>query len=82
MDLRKMFANCKKQTLKVNYGYFVHWHHDLYGGLTYNGVFESEEKAKEYADKQKGYDEIHVLFLPYVEFEGQTFALWNESSCN
>ncbi|NMB19122.1 MAG: hypothetical protein GX984_06700 [Erysipelothrix sp.] len=81
MDLKKIFANCQKQKLEVSYGYFVHWHHDLCGGLSYNGVFESEEKAKEFADKQKGYDEIHVLFLPYVWFDGKTFALWDGSAC-
>jgi hypothetical protein len=80
MDLIKMLANCQKHKLEVSYGYFVHWHHDLYGGLRYYGVFDSEKKAKEFADKQKGYDEINVLFLPYVEFEGKTFALWDESA--
>ena len=82
MDFRKMFANRQKQKLEVSYGYFVHRHHDLYGGLTYNGVFNSEEKAKEYADNQNGYDEINVLFLPYIEFEGKIFALWQGSACS
>ena len=81
MDFKKIFANCQKQKLEISYGYFVHWHHDLYGGLTYSGVFLSEEKAKEYADSEEGYDEINVLFLPYVEFEGKIFALWDETSC-
>lgn len=71
----------QKQKLEVSYGYFVHWHHDLYGGLTYNGVFDTKEKAKKFADKQEGYDEINVLFLPYVEFESKIFALWDSSSC-
>src|SRR5690606_25769004 len=71
----------QKEKLETRYGYFVHWHHDLYGGLTYNGVFDSEEKAKEYADNQEGYDEIYVLFLPYVEFNGKIFALWEGSAC-
>ena len=43
MDLKKIFANCQKHKLEVSYGYFVHWHHDLYGGLSYNGVFDSEK---------------------------------------
>ena len=67
--------------LEINYGYFVHWHHDLYGGLQYYGVFDSEEEAKEYADKETGYDRIKVLFLPYLEFDGKIYALWDESSC-
>ena len=82
MDFIKLFSNCQKAKVEVSYGYFVHWHHDLYGGLTYNGVFESEEKAKEYANQQTGYDEINVLFLPYIEFKGKVFALWEGSWCS
>ena len=75
-------VTAQDQSLEVNHGYFVHWHHDLYGGLTYNGVFESREKAEEYASTQKDYDEIHVLFIPYVQLEGKIFALWDGSSCD
>jgi hypothetical protein len=82
MDLRTIFANCNKQKLGVSYGYFVHWHHDLYGGINYTGVFDSEKKAKEFANKQTGYDEIHILFLPYIQFEGKIYALWEENAAN
>lgn len=86
MDYNRMFENClfassQKQKLEVSYGYFVHWHHDLHGGIRYHGVFETEEEAIKYADKQTGYDEIHVLYLPYIEFEGKIFALWEGTSC-
>ena len=60
----------------------MHWHHDLYGGINYTGVFDSEKKAKEFANKQTGYDEIHILFLPYIQFEGKIYALWEEKIKN
>ena len=75
----------KNLKLKVSYGYFVYCHHALYEGTTYYGVFESEEKAeekaKEIADKEKRYDYVSVLFLPYVEFNEDVFALWDETAC-
>ena len=65
--------------LKVYHGYFVHCHHDLKGGLCYYGPFKKKKEAKELEKHMRGFDEVHVLYLPYVEFNRNIHALWDES---
>ena len=65
--------------LKVYHGYFVHCHHDLKGGLCYYGPFKKKKEAKKFKKPLRGFDYIDVLYLPYVEFDGNTHALWGES---
>lgn len=49
--------------------------------LLYYDVFDSEEEAHDFANKQKGWDYINVMYLPYIEHDGNIYALWNETAC-
>ena len=69
----------KIEKLKIMQGYFVHCHHDLKGGLCYYGPFKNKKEAKNFKKTKRGFDDVNVLFLPYVEFNGNIHALWDES---
>lgn len=80
----------QNMNVEVKKGYFVQCIDDLYAGLCYYGVFENENKANDFAVNAKkpkkygngngNYDEVNVLFLPYIEFEHKIFALWGDSA--
>jgi len=63
-------------------GWFVHCLHDLRGGLWYEGPYD-EDVAKSRAAERKaagGWDEVNVLFLPFVKSEDHVYALWPETA--
>ena len=64
------------EKINVQNGWFYHWMHDLYGGISYYGPFESEQAAQGKADEDSGYDRIEVLYIPYVEHKGSIYGLW------
>ena len=66
-------------------GWFVHCEHDLYSGVPYFGPFITEQEARDLAEDQKSlkrFDRIYVLFLSYVEYENEIYALWPETKCS
>jgi len=71
--------------INVNRAWFVHWHHDLYAGLTYFGPFNTKDEAdnwtKENARFLKSADVWNVVELPYVVWEEKVIALWEEAFC-
>jgi hypothetical protein len=63
-------------------GWFVHCLHDLRGGLWYEGPYD-EDVAKSRAAECKaagGWDEVNVLFLPFVKSEDRVYALCPETA--
>jgi hypothetical protein len=63
-------------------GWFVYCHHDLRGGLWYEGPYD-EGTAKSRAAEHKiagGWDEVNVLFLPFIKNGGHVYALWPEAA--
>lgn len=70
-----------EELVNLKKGWFLHCVHDLIGGLTIYGVFETELKATDFSKNISGYDEKNILFLYYVEFDGKIFALGQMSEC-
>lgn len=68
------------ETLEIKKGWFVHWHHDLYGGITY-GLFDSEQEATEYTAVLNKNAGIDVGYLPYVEYHSKLYVLGYMTEC-
>jgi hypothetical protein len=76
--------------LEVKNGWFVERFNDYYDDCNwYYGVFESEEEARQYSkklyrecfEKRTGHYKMEIVFLPYVEYDGNYIPLCYHTFC-